>query len=129
MEESPHDAYDYIYDQVVSIGELVSSRILYHAMVAAGGIKAAWLDIRGVLYTDEIHREAKVIWQLSTEKIARHVRFDENLRCSSDAGFYWFYTGKPHYHIGAEGSDYTAAILSYCCQAKAMHIWKDVPGY
>ena len=51
LEESPHDAYDYIYDQVVSIGELVSSRILYHAMVAALiVIKAAWPDIEGVLY-------------------------------------------------------------------------------
>ncbi|MFN8318339.1 MAG: aspartate kinase [Saprospiraceae bacterium] len=128
LEESPHDAYDYIYDQVVSIGELVSSRILYHAMVAAG-IKAAWLDIRGVLYTDEIHREAKVIWQLSTEKIA-HAMSDLMKTCDVvvTQGFIGSTQENHTTTLGREGSDYTAAILSYCCQAKAMHIWKDVPG-
>lgn len=30
--------------------------------------------------------------------------------------------------LGREGSDYTAAIFSYCLDAQDMTIWKDVPG-
>ena len=67
LEDEPEDSFDYVYDQVVSIGELVSSRILCHAMIKEG-VKATWLDIRGVLYTDEIHREAKVIWGIADGK-------------------------------------------------------------
>ncbi len=128
LEEAPHDPFDYVYDQVVSIGELVSSRILYHAMKAAG-IKAAWLDIRGVLYTDEIHREAKVLWHLSTEKIARTM--EANFKDYDVVVTQGFIGSTQENHtttLGREGSDYTAAILSYCCSAEAMHIWKDVPG-
>ena len=31
--------------------------------------------------------------------------------------------------LGREGSDYSAAILSYCLDAESMTIWKDVPGF
>lgn len=128
LEEDPQDAFDYVYDQVVSIGELVSSRILCHAMVKAG-ISAAWLDVRGVLFTDEIHREAKVIWGITTEKTSKAM---EQLMKGADVvvtqGFIGSTAENHTTTLGREGSDYTAAILSYCCTAEAMHIWKDVPG-
>lgn len=128
LEDEPHDAFDYVYDQVVSIGELVSSRILCHAMVKAG-INAVWLDVRGVLFTDEIHREAKVIWGITTEKTSKVM---EQLMSKHDIvitqGFIGSTAENHTTTLGREGSDYTAAILSYCCTADAMHIWKDVPG-
>jgi aspartate kinase len=81
------------------------------------------------LYTDEIHREAKVIWQLSTEKIAQAM---SDLMKTNDIVVTQGFIGSTQENhtttLGREGSDYTAAILSYCCQAEAMHIWKDVPG-
>lgn len=128
LEEEPQDTFDYVYDQVVSIGELVSSRILCHAMIQAG-LNAAWLDIRGVLYTDEIHREAKVIWGITTEKTSKAM---DQLMANHDVvvtqGFIGSTAENHTTTLGREGSDYTAAILSYCCGADAMHIWKDVPG-
>jgi aspartate kinase len=30
--------------------------------------------------------------------------------------------------LGREGSDFTAGIVAYCCNAEAVTIWKDVPG-
>ncbi|MBK8700219.1 MAG: aspartate kinase [Saprospiraceae bacterium] len=128
LDDEPHDQYDYIYDQIVSIGELVSSRILYHTL-RSRGINASWLDVRGVLFTDEIHREAKVIWNLTSEKVNASIR---SLLEHSDVvvtqGFIGSTTENHTTTLGREGSDYTAAILSYCCNAEAMHIWKDVPG-
>lgn len=128
IEETPKDDYDYIYDQVVSIGELVSSKILYYTLQAKGH-KVAWLDIRDVLYTDEIHREAKVLWHLSTDKINEKVH---SLLKENDIVVTQGFIGSTQENhtttLGREGSDYTAAILSYCCNAESMHIWKDVDG-
>jgi aspartate kinase len=128
IEESPQDPFDYVYDQVVSVGELISSKILYHVL-KSGGHNVAWLDIRDVLFTDEIHREAKVDWALSTSKIDSTI---SDLLMTNDIvvtqGFIGSTTENHTTTLGREGSDYTAAIISYCCNAEAMHIWKDVPG-
>ena len=39
LEEEPNDPYDYIYDQIVSVGELVSSKIV-NAYLNEIGLKA-----------------------------------------------------------------------------------------
>ena len=128
LEEEPKDEYDYVYDQIVSIGELVSSKILYYTLKSKGH-KTAWLDIRDVLFTDEIHREAKVLWNLSTEKINAKVH---SLLKENDIVVTQGFIGSTQENhtttLGREGSDYSAAILSYCCDAESMHIWKDVDG-
>ncbi|MFM2393188.1 MAG: hypothetical protein RLZZ546_1170 [Bacteroidota bacterium] len=128
IEERPEDSFDYVYDQIVSIGELVSSKILYHTLKSSG-LQVGWLDVRGVLFTDEIHREAKVNWQVSTPKI--NETFQKMLQefdIVVTQGFIGSTSENFTTTLGREGSDYTAAILSYCCNAEAMHIWKDVPG-
>lgn len=128
IEDKPEDGFDYVYDQIVSIGELVSSKILFHTLKSSG-LKAAWLDIRGVLYTDQVYREAKVNWQISTPKI--HETFQKlfnQFDIVVTQGFIGSTLENFTTTLGREGSDYTAAILSYCCNAEAMHIWKDVPG-
>jgi aspartate kinase len=128
VEDSPQDTYDYVYDQIVSIGELISSKILYYTFVAHGH-KTAWLDIRNALFTDEVHREAKVLWEISTPKIKQQI---SDLLLKNDIVVTQGFIGSTKENhtttLGREGSDYTAAILSYCCDAEAMHIWKDVPG-
>jgi aspartate kinase len=128
IEDQPEDKYDYVYDQVVSVGELISSKIMYHTL-KANGHKVAWLDIRDVLFTDEVHREAKVNWALSTDKINQTIfglMQEDNIIITQ--GFIGSTTENHTTTLGREGSDYTAAILSFCCDADAMHIWKDVPG-
>ena len=128
LEDEVHDSYDYLYDQIVSIGELVSSKILYH-LLKSKGVKTEWIDIRDVLITDENHREAKVKWDITLPKIKERV---DVALVESDVvvtqGFIGSTTENNTTTLGREGSDYTAAILSYCIDAEGMHIWKDVPG-
>src|ERR1700733_10911013 len=45
IEDDPHDDYDFTYDQTVSIGEMVSTRIV-NAYLNKEGIKSTWLDVR-----------------------------------------------------------------------------------
>ncbi len=128
IEDEPHDSYDYIYDQIVSVGELISSKILCYYLNSID-IKSAWLDVRGVLFTDEIYREAKVDWAYSSPLIAK--RYEELLQKNDfvvTQGFIGSTLDNNTTTLGREGSDYTAAILSYCLDAAGMHIWKDVPG-
>jgi aspartate kinase len=128
IETPPQDSYDYIYDQIVSVGELISSKILCQALVSAG-INAAWYDIRNGLFTDEIHREAKVNWEVSQPKLKNQVaQLQTTHNIVVTQGFIGSTSENHTTTLGREGSDYTAAILSYSCDAEAMHIWKDVPG-
>ncbi len=128
IEDEAHDPYDYIYDQIVSVGEIVSSKIVYHYLKSIK-VNVGWLDIRDVLFTDEIHREAKVDWAISTEKVRSKVNelFSEYDLIITQ-GFIGSTTDNHTTTLGREGSDYTAAIISYCVDAKGMHIWKDVAG-
>ena len=128
IEDKPHDAYDYIYDQIVSVGELVSSRILT-AFLNVQNISAQWQDARDVLRTDESYREGKVDWDFTGEAIQEHVR--PQLMSGGfvvTQGFIGSTSENNTTTLGREGSDYTAAIFSYCLDASSMSIWKDVPG-
>ena len=128
LEDEVHDPYDYIYDQIVSIGEMVSSTILSH-FLSHTGLSASWLDARGVIRTDEYHRHASVDFEI-TQPLA--VSAIGQLIESSDIivtqGFIGSTADNNTTTLGREGSDYTAGIFSYCLDAESMHIWKDVPG-
>ena len=128
LEDEVHDGYDYLYDQIVSIGELVSSRILDFYLRSLS-INSSWLDIRDVLITDEAYREAKVNWDISGDKIKGVVPgMLEQYDVVITQGFIGSTLENNTTTLGREGSDYTAGILSYCLDADSMHIWKDVPG-
>src|SRR4029077_3067551 len=91
--------------------------------------KNEWLDIRDVLQTDNTYREGKVNWDI-TEKLVKR-RVDELFKKSNliiTQGFIAATSENFTTTLGREGSDYTAAILSYCLDAKEMIVWKDVPG-
>ncbi len=128
LEEAPHPNYDFMYDQIVSVGELVSTKIVA-AYLNHVGLPTQWLDARDVILTDEIYREGWVQWEetvANANKIAKplvekggFVLTQGFIGCTSDN----FTTT-----LGREGSDYTAAIFSYCLDAESMTIWKDVPG-
>ena len=128
LEEPVHESYDYMYDQIVSVGELASSKILA-AYVALKGLAASWLDARDIVKTDNLYREAWVDWEL-TQAAARTkvppILLDNKIPITQ--GFIGSSSENFTTTLGREGSDYTAAIFSYCLDAKAMTIWKDVPG-
>lgn len=128
IEESPQDPYDYIYDQIVPIGEMMSSLILAE-YVKKIGIKCAWIDARDMIKTDSIYREASIIWDstIKNSKSMLYTAFEENDVVVTQ-GFIGSTSDNNTVTLGREGSDFSAAILSYCIDAEDMTIWKDVPG-
>lgn len=128
LDDAPAADYDYMYDQLVSVGELVSSRIVA-AFLNKSGLTTHWLDARDVVKTDNTYREGWVIWD-ATKKAAT----DHALPLLRQGGFILTqgFIGATSENftttLGREGSDYSAAIFSHCLDAERMVIWKDVPG-
>ncbi len=116
--------YNFVYDQIVSYGELVSTTILSHFMNFSG-IKTQWLDIRNFIKTDANYRDANVDWDLTQKNISKNIK-KKNLNITQ--GFLGSDENNFTTTLGREGSDYSAAILAYCLNAESVTIWKDVPG-
>ena len=128
LEEPPQDSYDYIYDQIVSVGELVSTKIVA-AYLNSQELSTQWLDARDLILTDNLHREAWVQWTETQERVRTHALSAlQNTSFALTQGFIGSTSENFTTTLGREGSDYTAAILSYCLDAEYMSIWKDVPG-
>lgn len=127
IEDEPDESYDYIYDQIVSVGEMLSTKILA-AYLNKIGIATSWLDARDVIATDNTYREAQIQWKET------QTRMNEVVPSMLEKGFVitqGFIGGTSENFtttLGREGSDYTAAICSYCLDAESMSVWKDVPG-
>ncbi|MFV0304650.1 MAG: aspartate kinase [Moheibacter sp.] len=115
--------YDFVYDQVVCCGELISTKIVSEYLNKVNN-KNTWLDVRDFIKTDNTYREGKVNWQLTEAKF-------KELETGKFYITQGFLGSDPNYFtttLGREGSDYTAAIIAYCLDAENMTIWKDVPG-
>lgn len=116
--------YDFVYDQVVSFGELISTNII-SAYLKEVNIENTWIDVRDLIKTDNYYRNAKVDWNLTQERITGNVN-KKTLNITQ--GFLGSDTNNFTTTLGREGSDYTAAIFAYCLNAESVTIWKDVPG-
>ncbi|MEY4594939.1 MAG: hypothetical protein RIQ47_1349 [Bacteroidota bacterium] len=120
--------YNFVYDQIVSMGELLATQIVSDYL-ALNGRANTWLDVRDVLITDNTYREGKVDWATTEELIRKKT---PSLLAASTLvitqGFIGATTENYTTTLGREGSDYTAAIFSYCLKASEMVVWKDVPG-
>jgi aspartate kinase len=116
--------YNFVYDQIVSFGELISTTILSHFM-SHMGIKTQWLDVRNLVKTDSNYRDAEVDWELTKKNISKNVK---GKILNITQGFLGSDENNFTTTLGREGSDYTAAIFAYCLNAKSVTIWKDVPG-
>jgi aspartate kinase len=127
LEEEPQDDRDYIYDQIVSIGELVSSRIVT-AYLQQSGIKSSWLDARSFIQTDNTYREGMVDWGKTNTAIREDIPelLQQNILVTQ--GFLGGTSENYTTTLGREGSDYSAAIFASCLNATALTIWKDVAG-
>jgi len=116
--------YNFVYDQIVSYGELISTTILSQFM-AFKGIQTQWLDVRNFVKTDSTYRDAEVDWDLTQKNIANNVK---RKMLNITQGFLGSDENNFTTTLGREGSDYTAAIFAYCLNAESVTIWKDVPG-
>jgi aspartate kinase len=129
IEEEQIKSYDYEYDQIVSIGELLSTKIVA-AYLNKVGITTLWIDARDVIKTDNTYREGIVDWE-DTAANSKHFiqsNFDTGATCVLTQGFIGATSENFTTTLGREGSDYSAAILAHCLNATEVNIWKDVPG-
>ncbi|WP_297760636.1 aspartate kinase [uncultured Muriicola sp.] len=116
--------YNFVYDQVVSYGELLSTTIL-SAYLNEVGIRNTWLDIRNFIKTNNNYRDVDVQWEKTQERLAQGL---EKGKLYVSQGFIGSDENNFTTTLGREGSDYTAAILAFCLNAQSVTIWKDVPG-
>ena len=116
------------YDRVVSYGEILSTRIIYHYL-RKNNLKIKWADARKLIKTNDLFREALVDWPLSCRLIhslSQEIFIDNDYLLSQ--GFIGSdQHGRPT-TLGREGSDFSGAIFAHCIDAESLTIWKDVPG-
>ena len=123
LEEDPNENYSYVYDQIVSIGEFLATKIMSFYLQKIGFINCL-VDARDIIKTDNSYRNAKVNWDKTSFCIKNAIK---DKHCITQ-GFIGCTSENFTTTLGREGSDFTAAILALCLQAKEVVIWKDVPG-
>ena len=116
--------YDYLYDQIVCYGELLSTTIVSEYLTDIG-VTNTWKDVRKLLITDAVYRDATLNW-LETEQLIK-TQIDSS-KLTIVQGFIGGNSNGNTTTLGREGSDYTAGIFAYCLDAKNVTIWKDVLG-
>jgi aspartate kinase len=118
--------FDHDYDMIVSMGE-VWSTLIVETYLRMRGLKTRWCDIRKFLKTDDRHREAGIIWDISREAVKDAFTFNDADVYVTQGFIGATALGEPT-TLGREGSDYTAAVLANMLDAGEVVIWKDVPG-
>jgi len=128
LHDRPVRSYDYYYDQIVCIGELLSTTIMHHYL-AHCGIPNTWLDVRDILRTDAGFRDANVDLDYAAREVSHRVRplLDRGGMVLIQ-GFIGATAENESTTLGREGSDYTAAIFANLLDASSLTIWKDVEG-
>tara|TARA_B100000886_G_scaffold339770_1_gene306258 strand:- start:4199 stop:5434 length:1236 start_codon:yes stop_codon:yes gene_type:complete len=124
IEDAPTSTYAYEYDQIVSVGELLSTKIV-SAFLEQEGFANKWIDARDIIRTDNNYRNARIDWKLTQQQIAKHIPHNEVFLTQ---GFIGCTTENFTTTLGREGSDFTAAILGFTLDAEEVTIWKDVEG-
>ncbi|RYD90141.1 MAG: aspartate kinase, partial [Sphingobacteriales bacterium] len=128
LHDKPVRDYDYYYDQVVCVGELLSTAIVSRYL-NDNGISNQWIDVRDILRTDDNFRDARIDWNYSREKTAEVIRPAlEQHRIVLTQGFIGSTNENESTTLGREGSDYTAAVFANLLDAEGQTIWKDVQG-
>ncbi|MCX6294618.1 MAG: aspartate kinase [Bacteroidetes bacterium] len=145
IDDEPTENYNYEYDKIVSLGEIISTKIV-NAYLNEAGIKSKWVDVRDLIQTDNTYREGKVDWDLTQSLVNERLipvfkspleepvlslpkegKGDDS-KIIVTQGFIGGTSENFTTTLGREGSDYTAAILGFTTNAESVTIWKDVPG-
>jgi len=126
VHDKPARDYDYYYDQVVCIGELLSTSLVSHYLNEAG-LENKWIDVRDIIRTDDNFRDAGVDWEFTRSRIHATIAplfNDTNIVLTQ--GFIGATDENESTTLGREGSDYTAAIFANLLNTESVTIWKDV---
>ncbi len=127
LEMAPGTDADLVYDQIVSYGEIFSTRIV-STYLNEIGCKNRWIDARNFIATDNTYRDAKVDWNLTNRLIHQKLNPIVKKQMVITQGFIGKNNENLTTTLGREGSDYSAAIFANCMDAKELTIWKDVDG-
>lgn len=121
------NGYDFVYDQIVPYGELISTRIVSQYL-NQNGSTSRWLDARNFVVTSSDHRRGRIDWDTTQNLISKRAKKLIEKQLTITQGFIGRTSENTTSTLGREGSDYTAAIFAYCLDADSVTIWKDVPG-
>ncbi len=119
--------YNFIYDQVVSIGEYISTTIVSE-FANHQAVTNTLVDAKHCVFTDNAYTEGKIDWKKTEKAISTVVPPLFKTGFVITQGFVGCTQEDFTTTLGREGSDYTAAIFSYCLNAERMTVWKDVEG-
>ena len=128
--EIPYDpakSFDENYDQIVSLGEIMSTQIVAVYLLKQG-LPVEWWNMPKLLRTDDTWREARVDNETSASIIRSGWNRRQRPRVVVAQGFIGGTADGRRTTLGREGSDYTAALLGNYLDAESVTIWKDVPG-
>jgi aspartate kinase len=128
LHDKPVRDFDYYYDQIVCIGELLSTSIV-STFLTTQGLSNTWVDVRDIIRTDNNFRDARIDWTVTSQKVDQEIR--PVLSTGSivlTQGFIGATDDNESTTLGREGSDYTAAIFANLLDAESLTIWKDVRG-
>ena len=126
LHDNPIQSFDYYYDQIVCVGELLGSRIV-SAYLNEKGITNGWFDVRDVIRTDNSFWEANIDWPVTKGNLIRS-NIVNTPALYITQGFIGSTDQNESTTLGREGSDYTAAIFANLLEAHDLTIWKDVEG-
>lgn len=126
--EKPLRAYDYYYDQLVGMGELLSTAMV-SAFFNTIGLSNTWVDVRDVFRTDDNFRDANIDWAFTQKQVTEKVvpLFNQSNIVIAQ-GFIGSTDQNESVTLGREGSDYSAAVFANMLDAESQTIWKDVEG-
>jgi aspartate kinase len=128
IDDASNHKYDYTYDQVVCIGELLSTRI-FAFFLQQQGMNLAWVDVRDIVRTDDTYRDARVDNEYSMQQAQQKLMpLLHEGKSIVTQGFIGATSDNATTTLGREGSDYTAALLAAWLHAEGVTIWKDVEG-
>ncbi|MFM7768963.1 MAG: hypothetical protein ACKO8Q_00215 [Bacteroidota bacterium] len=128
LHDKPVREYDYYYDQIVCIGELLSTTLI-SAYLTEEGINNKWIDVRDIFRTDNNFRDANVDWRTTLSNITQKVIPEfKDVNIVITQGFIGATDDNESTTLGREGSDYSAAIFAHILDAESLTIWKDVKG-
>lgn len=128
LNDTPVRSYDYYYDQLVCLGEMMSTIILVHYFNSRG-LVSQWQDVRDILRTDNNWREGNIDWVYTTLQVQQQLKtlFD-NSNIVITQGFIGCTDENESTTLGREGSDFSGAVFANLLDAESLTIWKDVKG-
>ena len=115
-------------DQILSLGEYLSSLLFAEAIKISSKKEVLWIDIRKVLITDNNFGKASPIIEFIAENAKKILNLENPNQIYVTQGFIGATEDGITTTLGRGGSDYSAALIAEAMNADTLEIWTDVSG-